>query len=286
MQDKRARPSRNSHPVLKRSRPAKQASASRGSESLMVNSVEKAFRVLSAFDATRRRLNLSQIAVATGLDLSATQRFTYTLFRLGYLRKEEASRQYTLGPKTLEFGRRYLQSSELVGRVMPYLLHLHQSCGETANLTLLDGEDIVFVTRFLSRNVFNVDVIVGTRLPAFCTAPGLAMLARLDAAEAEAILRRSERRAYTPHTVTNIRQILVRLAEIRRNGFALAHQEIFRDDISVAAAIVDAAGRPEGAINLASSTMRWTPAEARKTYAPLVVAAAAAASSNRGATGG
>jgi hypothetical protein len=131
------------------------------------------------------------------MGLSATQRFTYTLLQLGYLRRDETSRLYALSPKTLEFGRRYLQSSELVERAMPYLLHLHQTCGETTNLTLLDGEEIVFVSRFLSRNVFNVDVVVGTRLPAFCTAPGLAMLARLDPSEAEAILRRTDRRAFT-----------------------------------------------------------------------------------------
>ena len=254
----------------------------RGRESLMVNSVDKALKVLRAFDGSRRRLGLSQIAEAAGLGLSAAQRFTYTLLQLGYLRKDDASRLYALSPKTLEFGRRYLQSSELVERAMPYLLHLHQSCGETTNLTLLDGQDIVFVSRFLSRNVFNVDVVVGTRLPAFCTAPGLAMLARLDPEEAEAILRRTDRRAFTTHTVTDLRRILTRLATIRSDGFAVAYQEVFHGDISVAAAITDAAGRPEGAINLASSTTRWTLAKAREKFAPLVVAAAAAASSNRG----
>ncbi|HXU57581.1 MAG TPA: IclR family transcriptional regulator [Verrucomicrobiae bacterium] len=248
----------------------------------MVNSVDKALKVLRAFDGSRRRLGLSQIAEAAGLGLSAAQRFTYTLLQLGYLRKDDASRLYALSPKTLEFGRRYLQSSELVERAMPYLLHLHQSCGETTNLTLLDGQDIVFVSRFLSRNVFNVDVVVGTRLPAFCTAPGLAMLARLDPEEAEAILRRTDRRAFTTHTVTDLRRILTRLATIRSDGFAVAYQEVFHGDISVAAAITDAAGRPEGAINLASSTTRWTLAKAREKFAPMVVAAAAAASSNRG----
>ena len=256
--------------------------APRGSESLMVNSVDKALKILRAFDGSRRRLGLSQIAEAAGMGLSATQRFTYTLLQLGYLRRDEASRLYALSPKTLEFGRRYLQSSELVERAMPYLLHLHQTCGETTNLTLLDGEEIVFVSRFLSRNVFNVDVVVGTRLPAFCTAPGLAMLARLDPSEAEAILRRTDRRAFTAHTVTDLRRILTRLATIRSDGFAVAYQEVFHGDISVAAAVTDAAGRPEGAINLASSTTRWTLAQARETFAPMVVAAAASASSKRG----
>ena len=66
--------------------------APRGSESLMVNSVDKALKVLRAFDGSRRRLGLSQIAEAAGMGLSATQRFTYTLLQLGYLRRDEASR--------------------------------------------------------------------------------------------------------------------------------------------------------------------------------------------------
>src|SRR3954453_18856278 len=101
---------RDARPMVRGARSAKPPAASRGSESLMVNSVEKALRVLGAFDGTRRRLNLSQIAEATGLDLSAAQRFAYTLLRLGYLRKDQASRHYALSPRTLEFGRRYLQS--------------------------------------------------------------------------------------------------------------------------------------------------------------------------------
>jgi IclR family pca regulon transcriptional regulator len=268
---------------MKRARRGTAAPAApRGRESLMVQSVDKALRVLRIFDGTRRRLSLSQIAAAAGLDLSAAQRFVHTLTRLGYLRKDESSRLYTLSARTLEFGLSYLQSSELVARAMPYLLHLHQTCGETTNLTILDGEEIVFISRFPSRNVFNVDVVVGTRLPAFCTAPGLAMLAHLDPAEAEAALRRSDRRAFTAHTVTDLRKLAARLEIVRKDGFAIAEQQVFLGDLSVAAAILDGAGRPEGAINLASSTARWTTAQAREIYAPMVVAAAAAASGKRG----
>ena len=54
----------------------------------MVNSVEKAFRVLSAFGRRHQTLNLSQVASETGMDLSAAQRFTHTLTTLGYLRRQ------------------------------------------------------------------------------------------------------------------------------------------------------------------------------------------------------
>jgi DNA-binding IclR family transcriptional regulator len=247
----------------------------------MVRSVEKALRVLRSFDGTRRRLSLSEIAAATGLDFSSAQRFTYTLQQLGYLHKDEQSRLYGLTPRTLEFGVHYQLSSELAERARPYLLHLHTTFLETTNLTVLDDRDIVFVSRFLSRNIFNVDVVVGTRLPAFCTAPGLAILSRMDPDQAEAIVRRSDRRAFTAKTVTAVQDIVGRLAEVYIKGYAVVSEEMFLGDISVAAPVLDSSGRPVAAINVASSTSHWTVAEAEAKFATTVVATANAASGER-----
>ena len=70
---------------------------------LFVNAVEKAMRVLMAFDGRQRHLSLSQIAALTRLDLSAAQRFTFTLAELGYLTKDPRTRKYELSPRLLEF---------------------------------------------------------------------------------------------------------------------------------------------------------------------------------------
>ena len=90
----------------------------------IVNSVRKAFRVLELFDQTRKRLTLTQIASASGMDLSAAQRFTSTLMAMGLMSKDPDLRVYSLTPRLLELGYRYLQSSELVERAMPYLQRL------------------------------------------------------------------------------------------------------------------------------------------------------------------
>ena len=79
-------------------------------------------------------------------------------------------------------------------RALPYLQHLSKETEETVNLTIPDGTEVVFVSHFLSRHVLNTDVIVGTRLPAYCTAPGIAILSRLPAMEAEAIIEASDLR--------------------------------------------------------------------------------------------
>ncbi len=64
-------------------------------------------------------------------------------------------------PKLLHFGYSYLRSSDLVNRCSPHLLELNNRSSETTNLTVLDGAEIVFVMRILSRQVANIDTIVG-----------------------------------------------------------------------------------------------------------------------------
>ena len=202
---------------------------------LFVGSLEKGLRVLGAFDETRRSLRLTEIAAATGLDKSAAQRFTHTLFELGYLRKDVKTKHYSLAPKVLELGFTYLRTDALVERAAPYLLEASRRSEETVNLTELDGTEVVYVARVPSRHVISVDVILGTWLPAYCTATGRAILAFLPEDEARDILERSDRIAYTEVTETDLDALMGRLAEARRDGFAVAAEEYYIGDLSIAA---------------------------------------------------
>ncbi|MCC7275548.1 MAG: IclR family transcriptional regulator [Alphaproteobacteria bacterium] len=240
----------------------------------MVQSVEKAFRVLLAFDVGRETLSLSQVADATGLDKSAAQRFTHTLLQLGYLRKDAETRRYGLTPRTLDLAYRYSRSSSLVEQAQPFLLHLSRTTEETVNLTMLDRTHVIFVSRLVSHHVLNTDVMIGSRRPAFCTAPGIALLSRLPAAEAKAILEQSELRPYTPHTVWQMPAILQKMKKAAADGYAAAVEEIAPGDITTAAAILGADGRPVAAISISTSRVRFEPDAAIGRFAPLVVAAA------------
>lgn len=248
---------------------------------LFVNSVDKAMRVLTAFDGSKRHLTLSQIASLTDMDLSSAQRFTYTLATLGYLRKDSESKAYELSPKLFDFTYHYLASNDLIHRATPYLLQLSRETAETTNITVLDGSDIVFVLRIVSQHVLNPNVIVGTRLPAYCTAPGLAILAQLPEDEVNTVLDQSQLVAHTPHTITQARAIKARLSAIRAAGYAHAEEEYFFGDISTAAAILDANGRPVGAINVAVAKPRWNGEEDERRISDLVITAAAAISGRR-----
>ncbi|HKW94224.1 MAG TPA: IclR family transcriptional regulator C-terminal domain-containing protein [Methylomirabilota bacterium] len=241
---------------------------------LFVQSVEKAFRVLRAFDASHQTMGVSQIAATTGLDKSAAQRFAHTLEELGYLRKDPDTRRYELTTRTLDLGYHYVRASALVERAIPYLLHLSQTTEEAVNLAVLDATEIVFVSRFMSRQLLNTDVIVGTRLPAYCTAAGIAILSRLPTEEARAVLDASELRPFTPKTTWRMPDLVAKLRTTASHGYATAFEEIYPGDLSVAAAILGGRGRPVGAIAVSASKTRVDPNKAEARFAPLVVAAA------------
>jgi PcaR/PcaU/PobR family beta-ketoadipate pathway transcriptional regulator len=248
---------------------------------LFVGSLEKGLRVLHAFDAARRPMRLAEVAAASELDKSAAQRFTATLERLGYLRKDEFKR-YRLTPKVLQLGFAYLQSETSVDTVVPFLQEAHAASEESVNFTQLDDLDVVWVVRLPSLHVVSVDMSVGARLPAYCTAPGRAILAHLPEEQALDILRRSTRARLTPYTKTAISDIVAALAAARRDGVAVSDQECFVGDLSSAAPVFDGAGQVIGAANIAVPTSRWTLDEVRERLSPLIAKTAAAISAAHG----
>ena len=236
-------------------RPAGEA-AGQGS-ALFIGSVAKCFQVLEALNSAGCPLGLKDLAAHSRLDRSAVQRITHTLRVLGYLRQDPETRAFSLSGRMLEFGHTVLATDRVRHHAQPHLEALNRRTGETVNLMELEGEEIVYVTRFPSMHAVSVDLHVGSRLPAFCTAAGRAILSCLDEPEALAVLKAARRTAMTAHTVTDLDALRRALAAARKLGYALNNQEAFIGDLSVAAPLRDARGRPVGAVNIAVPTPRW-----------------------------
>ena len=241
---------------------------------LHVLSVEKAFTVLNAFSQTHPKMSLTQLVNFTGMDKSSAQRFTHTLTALGYLRKDPETKQFELALKVLELGYHYVVSSSLVQLAMPYLLHLSQVTEETVNLTFLDGTDVVIVARFMSRHVLSVDTFIGSRLPAYCSASGIAILSKLPRNEAMNILDKSDRRQVTPSTVYKKDDLAKKLTVGANLGYATAFEEFFHGDLSIASPVLNHAGSPVAAVGVSVSRARYSPEQVEEKFASQVVACA------------
>jgi len=267
-------------PPHKRSPKTTQDSSPRSS-SLFVGSTEKAFQVLQAFNGAQRHMTLADIARSAELDRSATQRLVYTLETLGYLRRIEGTRNYGLTSKVLQLSYNYLRANEIIDKASPYLLDISRTLGETSNLQELDGHEIVFVARFPGLHLVNVDIAVGSRLPAFFTASGTAILSRLTEAERLAILEKTQLTPITPFTEINPEKLLERVRRVAEKGYAIIINETVMGDISVAAPITDHLGKAVAAINIAVPTTRWTVASVEEKLAPHVLVAATSISKSK-----
>src|SRR3546814_10137367 len=187
----------------------------------------------------------SDVAQASGLSKRATQRFTHTLFALGYLRKNPITKEFSLAPRSLEVGLRYLQTSPLVNGSNPYLHSLNRACQETCCLAEPDGLDMVYVSRFPAHKEMFVNMPLGMRIPMFCTASGRALLSRLEPDVALDVLRKNKRAYYTANTITSMNQLEEILDEARTSGFAWANSEYYSGEINISAPILDHTGIPE-----------------------------------------
>ncbi|KNX36023.1 IclR family transcriptional regulator [Luteipulveratus halotolerans] len=188
-----------------------------------VQSLERAFAVLEAMADAGGAVTLSQLATETDLPLPTIHRLVRTLVDLGYVR-QEASRQYILGPRLIRLGE---TSSRMLGRwARPQMERLAHDLGESVNLALLDGDQVVYVGQVMaSRNSMRMFTEVGRRALPHSTGVGKALMAQMPEADVHALLARTGMPAATPHTLTDEPTLLAELATIRERGYALDEGE-------------------------------------------------------------
>lgn len=246
---------------------------------LYVTALAKGLSILTSFGPSRPAMNMLELAEATGLNKSTVQRSVFTLEALGYLAREGSSKRYRLTVKSLEMGTGYLQTGELIERANPFIQQLNRQTHESCNLLEPWGTDMVYVARFTSHKEMPIHVPIGQKLPMYCTAAGRAYLSALPIEEAADYIERSNRLAFTAHTVTDPARLLELLKRARTDGFASITEEIYVGDIAIGAPVVNADGRPLAAINISVPFSRWRPEQVLSELAPQLVNTARAISS-------
>jgi len=225
----------------------------------LVQSLAKGFQVLETFTATETQFTLSEIARRTRLDSGTTFRMVQTLLSLGYLQKVDDTRRFRLSLKVLDLGFNAVACTDLRAVARPILRALVGDVVEAASLAALDGAEMVYLERVhagLAR--LGVDVRIGTRLPAYYTAMGQAVLAFLPEKTALRVLNMRERVKLNPSTPVTIEEINRCLDRVRRLGYAVADPKIIVGLHVLAAPVLDADGLSIAAISAAAPAMNIT----------------------------
>jgi IclR family transcriptional regulator, pca regulon regulatory protein len=231
------------------------ASTNRGSAPGFSQSLERGLAILSAFKANRAQLAVSELAQEVGLNRSTTHRYVSTLAQLGYLQQDAATRKYRLGPRVLDLGFSAINSMELREISLPFLQQLSEQTGHTVNMAILEGDDIVYVERVRSsrqgQREIDLNLHVGSRLPAYCTSMGKVLLAFLPAHERDAAIARVQLMRRGPNTLIAPRALAAELDRVRSAGYAVNNEELAYGLRSIAAPVRAASGEVVAAINLA-----------------------------------
>jgi IclR family acetate operon transcriptional repressor len=187
-----------------------------------VQSIERAFGLLEAMADEGGMMGLSQLASVSGLPLPTIHRLVRTLVDLGYLR-QEPSRQYVLGPKLIRLGESSSHMLSIWAR--PHLARLVDELGESANLAMLDGDQIVYVAQVQSRHSMRMFTEVGRRVLPHCTAVGKAILADLPEQQVRELLQRTGMPRHTESTITDPDEFARQLARAATDGYAMDEGE-------------------------------------------------------------
>src|SRR6266511_1087216 len=141
-------------------------------------SLERGLAILSTFRSAQPLLGVSDLSRQVGLSRSTTHRYVATLAALGYLQQDVETKKYRLGPRVLDLGFSAINSMELRHIASPHLEQLSHATGHTVNMAVLDGADIVYIERCRGSGarVIDLNIRVGSRLPAYCTSMGKVLL--------------------------------------------------------------------------------------------------------------
>ncbi|PZU89925.1 MAG: IclR family transcriptional regulator [Shinella sp.] len=226
----------------------------------------KGLAVIETFTAEHPRQSISDVAAASGLDRATARRCLLTLAHFGYA--DYDGKFFTLTPRVLRLGTACLATMPLPQMVQPLLDTLSDELGESSSVSILDGDEIVYVARAAQRKVMSIALMPGSRLPAFCTSMGRVLLSALPEEEIRQRLALHPLTARTPMTVTDPDTLMERIRTVRAQGYAVINQEVELGLRSIAVPVLTARGITIAALNIGLPARGEDVSDLAKRYLP------------------
>lgn len=210
--------------------------------------LERGIGIIEAFDDAHPRMTASELGQRTGMTRTAARRYLLTLQHIGYVAGD--GKLFWLTPRVLRLGQSYLESARLPRIAQPFLQRVAAGTHETVYLSVLDGDEVVYIARNGPNRSMNTGYVLGARAPAQVTASGLLMLALRASPEASDWLASHALTIFTPHTIASKERMKLEFARIRAEDWALSEQQLDLNSRGVAVPLRDRHGALVGALNI------------------------------------
>lgn len=186
--------------------------------------VDRVAHLLDALAASPEPLRLKILSAETKLHPSTAFRILNALAGHGLVERTPNG-QYRLGVKLLQYGSRVRGKVDLLREAKPIMEWLRSQVGETVNLTVREGDEVVYVERAIPNRMMRVEQIIGSRAPLHVTAVGKIFLAESGAQGIKEYARRTGLPRYTPNTLTTQAKLWQHAEEAIQNGYAHDNEE-------------------------------------------------------------
>ena len=192
----------------------------------IVQAVDRSLAILEAMAREGGPMALGEISAEVELTRSTVHRLLATLISRGFVHQDPISGRYFLGLKALEVGASCLTTMDIRLIARPFLRNLARECGETANLAVLDGLDVVYIDQVEAESIVKMRARLGSRGPAHCTGSGKVLLAALSDEELDRCLAGRILKRYTARTITDPERLREELRRVRKEGYAVDFGEM------------------------------------------------------------
>ncbi len=192
-------------------------------EAVTIQSLDRALVILKAL-AGREGMSLTELAEAADQAPATVYRVLTTFAAHGMVEFQAAGQLWNIGPETFRIGSAFLTRTNLVEQSRAVMRDLMTATGETANLAICDGAELVFLSQVETHEPIRAFFRIGARGPIHASGIGKALLAYLPPDRIDRLLR-DGLATFTPHTITTRERLLPELAAIRAQGWAMDDEE-------------------------------------------------------------
>ncbi len=238
-----------------------------------VQSLARGLAVIRTFGDGRPRQTLSQVAARTGLDRAGARRILLTLKTLGYLRQD--GRDFIPTPNILHLGYSYISTIQWWSMAEQKMTELVNTVNKSATLGVLTGSHFISVACVQARSLLTVNLAVGRRSPAYCTAIGRVLLGNLPEAELLHVLKRRPPTKLTDYTVTSIPALVRIIERDRKQGWSLVSKEYNDSVCAIAVPVYSQTGQMMAAMSAIETPIRTSPEKMVETILPVLKQASA-----------
>ena len=223
-------------------------------------SIIRANRILKVLATEPGEFSLLEIGRTVKLHSSTAYRLLATLENEGLVERSDDGSRYRLGLQIFRLGSAVLNNMRLEREAYPFMQKLAALSGETVNLGVLSGHNVLYLQKIESKEPLRADLVVGGSVPSYCSATGKVLLAFLPEEQLDALFKDTMLVRMGPNCITSLEQLRRELALIRQRGYSIDDQEFSSQIRATGAPIWSHRQRVIAAIAVAGPATRLTPA--------------------------